>query len=146
MTKKKTPPAPWLYWARDIRWEPYFSCTQPYEAWKQTLKAADERAFLMEAAPQFSAWLSGRAFRLAHGPKPNVYEWNQGAPRASALGLYSEVTASVVLRIVEELFGGEQARRVREEVKRRAGKEIDNAVLQTEWEVGWEQEHDRFKR
>jgi len=117
---------PWLAWVTAIRWFPSFSTApgsttegssvldQHYAA-SGTSEARD--ALLMEAASEFAAFLSGRAYRLKYGPNPFIPEWSLtgDAPRAAALGLYGGV-----------------------------GKEALK-TLQVEWEEGWLEEHRRLR-
>lgn len=107
---------PWLSWVSAIRWSPWAS-TALDQRYTETGSSEDRDALLLEAASEFSAFLSGRAYRLKHGPKPFVPEWSLDgdAPRAAALGLYGGL--------------GKDAQR----------------TLQAEWEEGWVQEHQRLK-
>lgn len=107
---------PWFAWVSAIRWTPWASLGLE-QRYAETSAAEDRDAFLLEAAPEFVAFLSGRAYRLKHGPKPFVPEWSLdgNTPRAAALGLYGGL--------------GAEAQR----------------TLQVEWEEGWMQEHQRLK-
>jgi hypothetical protein len=117
---------PWIAWVTAIRWFPSFSTApgsttegssvldQRYAS-SGTSEARD--TLLIEAASEFAAFLSGRAYRLKHGPKPFVPEWSLSgdAPRAAALGLYGGVGSGA------------------------------QKTLQVEWEEGWLEEHRRLR-
>lgn len=107
---------PWISWVTAVRWTPAFSCVAA-EKYEKTGSAEDREALVLEAAPEFVAFLAGRAYRLKYGPKPFVPEWSLDgdAPRAAKLGLY----------------GG-------------LGKDADR-TLQAEWEEGWVAEHRRLR-
>jgi hypothetical protein len=94
---KSTKPAvakkePWVEWVKAIRWSPHFS-SDAHALYEKSASPQDEEEFLVEGAPEFVAFLSGRAFRIKFGPKPLVPEWSVDggcAPRAARLGLYKD--------------------------------------------------------